>query len=228
VVREHLKTQTHDKRIKRKTEWSEPPIKRKEDFIMSYLSDLLGTAYKEGMTEEEISAALETANSGSEAEVNRLKAALSKANSEAADYKKQLRTKQTDDEANAAAQKEEHDKLAQENTELKRSIALSEKKAKLLAMGYDETLATETATAMVDGDMDKVMANQSKYLEVQKKNIQADHMKKTPRPAGGSEETGGVDYAQKISEAQAGGNLAAVAYYTRLQAQEAAEQTTEN
>lgn len=194
---------------------------------MSYLSDLLGTAYKEGMTEEEISTALQAVGTGNEAEVNRLKAALSKANSEAADYKKQLRTKQTDDEANAAAQKEEHDKLVQENNDLKRSIALSEKKAKLLAMGYDEKLAAETAAAMVDGDMDKVMANQSVYLEAQKKTIQADHMRKTPRPAGGSEGTGGMDYDKMISEAQANGDMSALAYYTRLKAQDEADQTAE-
>lgn len=193
---------------------------------MSYLSDLLGKAYKEGMTEDEISAALETVGQGNEAEVNRLKAALSKANSEAADYKKQLRTKQTDDEAAAAAQKEEHDRLVQENADLKRSMALSERKAKLLAMGYDESLADETAAAMVDGDMDKVMANQSKYLEVQKKNIQADAMRKTPRPAAGDDgRDGSMDYAKKIAEAQASGDYTAAAYYTRLQAQEAANQT---
>ena len=193
---------------------------------MSYLSDLLGKAYKEGMTEDEISAALETVGQGNEAEATRLKAALSKANSEAADYKKQLRTKQTDDEAAAAAQKEEHDRLVQENADLKRSMALSERKAKLLAMGYDESLADETAAAMVDGDMDKVMANQSKYLEVQKKNIQADAMRKTPRPAAGDDGNGGsMDYAKKIAEAQASGDYTAAAYYTRLQAQDAANQT---
>ncbi|MBQ2615226.1 MAG: hypothetical protein IJF90_00015, partial [Synergistaceae bacterium] len=68
---------------------------------MSYLSNLLGTAYKEGMTEDELSAALEGLNltaGGDDAEVLRLKAALSKANSEAADYKKQLRSKQTEAE----------------------------------------------------------------------------------------------------------------------------------
>jgi hypothetical protein len=192
---------------------------------MSYLSDLLGAAYKEGMTEDELSAALENVGQGNDAEVNRLKSALSKANSEAADYKKQLRGKQSDDEAAAAAQKEEHDRLIKENDDLKRSMALSERKGKLLAIGYDETLATETATAMVDGDMDKVLANQSKYLEVQKKNILADQMKKTPRPAAGSENTGGMDYAKKIAEAQASGNISAAAYYTRLQAQDAASQT---
>lgn len=189
---------------------------------MSYLSDLLGSAYKEGMSEEEISTALEAVGNGNTAEVNRLKAALSKANSEAAEFKKQLRSKQSDDEAAAAAQKEEHEKLVKENGELKRSIALSESKGKLLAMGYDEKLADETAAAMVDGDMDKVMANQSKYLEAQKKVIQADQMRKTPRPAAGSE-TGGVDYAKKISEAQANGDFTAAAYYTRLQAQVTAD-----
>lgn len=192
---------------------------------MSYLSDLLGKAYKEGMTEEEISAALETIGQGNDAELNRLKSALSKANSEAADYKKQLRTKQTDDEAAAAAQKEEQEKLVKENADLKRSIALSDRKAKLLTMGYDEALATETATAMVDGDMDKVLANQTKYLEVQKKNIQANAMRKTPRPAAGDDGNGTMDYAKKISEAQASGDMTAAAYYTRLQAQEAAAQT---
>lgn len=194
---------------------------------MSYLSDLLGDSYKEGMTEDEISAALETVGTGNDAEVNRLKAALSKANSEAADYKKQLRTKQTDDEAAAAAQKEEHDNLVQENADLKRSIALSERKAKLLAMGYDETLATETATAMVDGDMDTVMKNQATFNESREKAIQAELMKKTPRPAAGSEGTGGMDYAKKIEEAQASGDLTAVAYYTRLKAQDEANQMKE-
>jgi len=195
---------------------------------MSYLSDLLGSAYKEGMTEDEISTALEAVGHGNDAEVNRLKTALSKANSEAADYKKQLRSKQSDDEAAGAAQKEEHDKLVKENGELKRSIALSESKGKLLAMGYDEKLADETAAAMVDGDMEKVMANQSKYLEAQKKAIQADAMRKTPRPAAGSDDGSGVDYAKKISEAQANGDFTAAAYYTRLQAQEmATEQAKE-
>lgn len=41
---------------------------------MSYLSDLLGDSYKEGMTEEEISTALQAAGAGqnNDAEINRL------------------------------------------------------------------------------------------------------------------------------------------------------------
>ena len=197
---------------------------------MSYLSDLLGDAYKEGMTEEEISTALQSAGAGAkdnEAEVNRLKAQLSKANSEAADYKKQLRGKQSEDEAAAAEQKATMDKLTQENTDLKRSIALADKKTKLVAMGYDEKLADSTAIAMVDGDMDTVMKNQATFNESREKAIRAEQMKKTPRPTAGSDGTGGMDYAKKIEEAQASGDLTAVAYYTRLKAQDEANQMKE-
>lgn len=142
-------------------------------------------------------------------------------------YKKQLRGKQTADEAAATEQKAAMDKLTQENADLKRSFALSDKKAKLIAMGYDEKLADSTAVAMVDGDMDTVMANQAKFNESREKAIQAELMKKTPRPAAGSEGTGGMDYAKKIEEAQASGNLTAVAYYTRLKAQDEANQMKE-
>jgi len=95
------------------------------------------------------------------------------------------------------------DKLTQENTDLKRSIALADKKTKLVAMGYDEKLADSTAIAMVDGDMDTVMKNQATFNESREKAIRAEQMKKTPRPAAGSDGTGGMDYAKK-SERSAG------------------------
>jgi len=193
---------------------------------MSYLSDLLGTAYKEGMTEDEISTALQAAGTGNDAELNRLKAALSKANSEAADYKKQLRGRQTEDEVAAAERKATMDKLTQENSELRRSISLSEKKAKLLGIGYDDKLATDTATAMVDGDMEKVIANQEKYLKAKEQEILKKKMQTTPRPTPGSDGTD-VDYAKKIASAQAAGNYAEAAYYTRMAAAQATTEQNE-
>ena len=193
---------------------------------MSYLSDLLGEAYKEGMTEEEISAALEGKKSSSEAEMNRLKNTLTKANSEAAEWKKKVREYQTDEEAKAAAQKEEFEKIMQENADLKRAANISDKKAKLISLGYDEKAADETAVAMIDGDLEKVIANQAVFLEAQKKNAVADQMRKTARPNGNGSDgdnSNGQDYDSLIAEAQASENLAAAAYYTRLQAMEQAQ-----
>ena len=47
-------------------------------------------------------------------EIERLKVALSKSNSEAAEYKKALRSKQTDEEAKAAKEAEEREALERE------------------------------------------------------------------------------------------------------------------
>ncbi|MBR1749982.1 MAG: hypothetical protein IJ740_18930 [Ruminococcus sp.] len=187
---------------------------------MSYLSDLLGTAYKEGMSEDEISSALEKVNKKDTSDLDKLKASLTKANAEAAKYKQELRDKQTDDEKAAAAQEEQLKTLIEQNNELKKTLDLSEKKAKLISSGYDEELAASTAKAMIDGDMDTVISNQSKYLDTQKAAIKADLMKNTPRPAQGNDGAAPIDYGKKIEEAQASGNLAEAAYYTRLQAAE--------
>ena len=196
---------------------------------MSYLSELLGDAYKEGMTEEEISSALEAKKEKGDSETQKLKDLLSKANSEAANYKKQLRDKLTGDEKAAAEQKELQEKLQQENAELKRAMAIADNTTRLLGLGYTPELAAESATAMVDGDMTKVIEIQGKFAELQKQQVTADLMRNTPRPASGAENAGGpLDYNKMIAEAQASNDYTAAAYYTRLREQEAQAGTNNN
>lgn len=187
---------------------------------MSYLSELLGDAYKEGMTEEDISVALEKANKKGTSDVDKLKASLTKANAEAAKYKQQLRERQTDEEAAKSAQEEQLKTLIEQNNELKRTLDLSEKKSKLMGAGYDEELAGVTAKAMLDGDIDTVIANQAKYLEAQKAAIKTDLMKQTPRPTEGSDGASPVDYNKLIENALASGDRVSAAAYTRMQGQE--------
>lgn len=183
------------------------------------LKALLGDAYKEGMTFEEAEAALKdiappaAPDSG---DLTKLKADLAKANANAAKYKEQLRGKQSEAEAAAAAQKEEFDRLVQENADLKRAASISRHKARLTALGYDEKLAESAAIAMTDGDMDAVLAGQKTFLEAKTQEILAGKMRQTPRPASGAAGTGGPDYGKMIQEAQASGDFSAAAYYTRL------------
>lgn len=183
---------------------------------MSFLSTFLGTAYKEGMTEEELSNALETVYN---AENTKLKTALSKANGEAADFKRQLRSKQSEEEAKEAERLAEYNKILDENKTLKRNAELASRSSKLVGMGYDAKLAESTAIAMLDGDYDTVMANQATFLEAQKKAINADAMRNSPRPQGGATTT---SYQDQITEAYNEGDMAKVAYLTRL------SQTTNN
>lgn len=191
------------------------------------LKELLGDAYKEGMTFAEAEAALrgiEPPAADGDAglmQLKMMKAELAKANAAAARYKEQLRGKQSEAEAAAAAQKEEYDRLVQENAELKRTASISAHKARLAALGYDEKLAESTAIAMTDGDMDAVLAGQKTFLAAREQEILAGKMRQTPRPAAGGG-TGGPDYGKMIQEAQAAGDFSAAAYYTRL-AQTAAQ-----
>lgn len=148
------------------------------------IKDLLGNAYKEGMTAEEITAALEKVSppEDNSTELEKLKTALSKSNSEAADYKKQLRAKQTEDEATKQKEQEEREELQSKYEQLLHKTSVSDNKAKLLAVGYDEKLADETAEAMVNGELDKVFVNQKKHLEAFEKKVRAEVLKDTPKP----------------------------------------------
>ena len=152
------------------------------------IKDLLKDAYKEGMSVEEIENALKDIDlpTDNSAEIDRLKTALSKSNSEAADYKKQLREKMTAEEAKAKEDAEKYEEIVKERDALLREKTIATHKAQYLALGYDEKLANDTAEAMVNGETDKVFANQKKHLEAVEKKIRADVLKDTPKPEGGN------------------------------------------
>ena len=152
------------------------------------IKDLLKDAYKEGMTVEDIENALKDIDlpTDNSAEIDRLKTALSKSNSEAADYKKQLREKMSAEEVKAKEDAEKIEELIKERDALLREKTVAGHKAKYLALGYDESLAGDTAEAMANGEIDKVFANQKKHLEAVEKKIRADVLKDTPKPEGGN------------------------------------------
>lgn len=107
-----------------------------------------------------------------------------KTSSELAAKKKELQAKLTDDEAAKQREQEERETMQKELDALRRESAVSKNKAKLIGLGYDESLAEETAEAMADGNLDKVFVNQKKHLEAFEKKVRADLLKDTPKPVG--------------------------------------------
>ena len=155
-------------------------------------------------------------------ELERLKDLYDKAASDAASWKKKHNELLTEDERKKQEDADALANMKKELDELRKDKTISEFKAKLIAQGYDEALASDTAQAMADGDTAKVFANQGKFLEDYAKKVKADAMKKTPKPPAG-DGSSDIDYSKKIEEAQQSGDMAAVAYYTRLKAQEEAQ-----
>ena len=114
------------------------------------------------------------------------KGVFDKTASELADTKKQLREKMSAEELKAKEDAEKMEALIKERDALLREKTISNHKANYLALGYEEKLATETAEAMANGELDKVFANQKKHNEALEKKIRADVLKGTPKPEGGT------------------------------------------
>jgi hypothetical protein len=135
------------------------------------------------MTPEEKIAALEAYESAEPDYSGYVKKdVFDKTASELAAKKKELNAKLSEDEKKRRQEQEDREKLQSAYDQLLRDSKISKFKAELLAMGYEDKLASETAEAMVDGDNDKVFANQKKQLEVVQKAARAEALKNTPKP----------------------------------------------
>lgn len=156
----------------------------------------------EQMSAEEKLAALEAyefnvpKDTGNE-EINKLKTALSKANSDAAEWKRQFREKQTEAERAEAERAEREKAVEDELRQLRRDKTVSGYIAQCLALGYTQDLAVRAAEAMADGNNADIFACQQEFLEAKQKEIEANALNKQPTLTVGSPPTA------KVAEAEA-------------------------
>lgn len=137
------------------------------------------------MTAEEKVAALEAYEhkpvvdtSGEE----KLKNALSKANSEAAEWKRKHNALLSEEEQKKLAAEEQLNTMQAELEALRHEKTLSEHKAQFLGLGYDETQAQEMAEAWQGGDVAKFSEFMKEHQETLKKQVKSDVLQDTPRP----------------------------------------------
>lgn len=142
----------------------------------------------ESMTPEEKLAALEAYDPEKDGFVS--KATFDKTATEAADYKKQLRAKQSDEEAKAAKEAEERAALMARLEELEREKTVGVYTNSYLALGYDEKTAKASAEALAKGDMETVFANHKIHNETREKALRTELLKQTPPPASGTADKG--------------------------------------
>ena len=193
---------------------------------MADIKTLLGDQYKEGMTNDEIVAALDGVTIPdmtqyvSRTDYDKLKNASDKNASEAKGWKDKynstLSAAEQQRQADEEARKATEDRLA----ELERKDKISTIKDKYIASGFSVDLAQATAEAFVDGKMDVVLDNTIKNATNAAKEARDAVLKETPAPpASGDPKAGTIDYQTKIAEAIAKRDMTAAAYYTRLQSE---------
>ena len=122
-------------------------------------------------------------------EVAKLKNALSNANSQAAEFRRQLREKQTETER-AEAERAEREKAVEEELRgLRRDKTVSSYVANCLALGYSKDLALKAAEAMADNDAAAIMDCQREFLEAKQKELEAAALNKQPTLTAGAPPT---------------------------------------
>ena len=122
-------------------------------------------------------------------EVTKLKAALSKANSDAAEWKRQFREKQTEQERAEAERAEREKAVEEELNTLRRDKTVSGYVAQCLAQGYSEALAQRAASAIADHDAAEIIKCQQEYLEAKQKELEAAALNRQPTITSGAPPT---------------------------------------
>ncbi len=120
------------------------------------------------------------------AEVEKLKAALSKANGEAAEYKRQLRQKQTETERAEAERAEQEQAMREELETLRKEKRVSDYTAKCVALNFDADLAGKTANALADGDMDSVFDCLKAFVEATTTRLNNEALNRQPGLSAGT------------------------------------------
>lgn len=129
-------------------------------------------------------------------DVLKYKTAASKASSEAAEYKRQLREKQTEAERIEEERKESEKKLLDELNELKRDRNVSTNMASFLSLGLSNDIAKASAEALVDGKTEDLFKNLKTFITEHDKSRDADALRKTTPPKGSDHQGGEISQAE--------------------------------
>ena len=118
-----------------------------------------------------------------------------------------------------AERKEQWDAMVKKNQDLERTLKISELAGAYMERGFDKDFATETATAMYDGDNATVLSNEKIFADKREASLKSAWEKEyqVNPPAGNG--SGRVDLSQQIAEAQERGDMVTYASLVRQQSE---------
>lgn len=123
-------------------------------------------------------------------EVKKLKEALSRSNSEAASYKRQLHERMSADEQKEAERKEQAQRVEEELETLRRDKTIATLEKAYLAAGYSAELASASAKAQAEGDTETVLKTQLAFIAETKKALESAALNQQPQLSVGNPPAG--------------------------------------
>lgn len=183
---------------------------------------ILGSAYSEGMTDEEAQAKfneLYMPRADHDREIQKNKTLIDQYTAQIAENKRKQREQMSESEKAEAERKEQWDAMVKKNQDLERTFKISELAGAYMERGFDKDFATETATAMYDGDNATVLSNEKIFADKREASLKSAWEKEyqVNPPAGNG--SGKVDLSKQIADAQERGDMVAYASLVRQQSE---------
>ena len=183
---------------------------------------ILGSAYTEGMTDEEAQAKfneLYMPRADHDREIQKNKTLIDQYTAQIAENKRKQREQMSESEKAEAERKEQWDAMVKKNQDLERTLKISELAGPYMERGFDKDFATETATAMYDGDNATVLSNEKIFADKREASLKSAWEKEyqVNPPAGNG--SGKVDLSKQIADAQERGDMVAYASLVRQQSE---------
>ena len=183
---------------------------------------ILGSAYSEGMTDEEAQTKfneLYVSRADHDREIQKSKTLIDQYTAQIAENKRKQREQMSESEKVDAERKEQWDAMVKKNQDLERTLKISELAGAYMERGFDKDFATETATAMYDGDNATVLSNEKIFADKREASLKSAWEKEyqVNPPAGNG--SGKVDLSKQIAEAQERGDMVAYASLVRQQSE---------
>ena len=182
---------------------------------------ILGSAYSEGMTDEEAQAKfneLYMPRADHDREIQKNKTLIDQYTAQIAENKRKQREQMSESEKAEAERKEQWDAMVKKNQDLERTLKISELAGAYMERGFDKDFATETATAMYDGDNATVLSNEKIFADKREASLKSAWEKEyqVNPPAGNGSK---VDLSKQIADAQERGDMVAYASLVRQQSE---------
>ena len=140
--------------------------------------------YDEMSAEEKVKAleALEMEDEETKAELERYKNACTKANSEAAESKRQLKALQEKTNEGSSETAKQISELKEQIENLNKEKLISQRTASFLGIGMNEDIASKCSEAFTNGDSEAFFKAMGSFITEHDKAFKAELLKSTPRP----------------------------------------------
>lgn len=160
--------------------------------------------YEAMSAEEKLNAVLGLEMDDGAAEIARLKDLVSKANSEAASWKKKHNEQLSEEERKNSETADTLQQLQDELATLRKEKAVSGYTANLLEVGFAPDEAGKAAKVLADGNLDAFWGHMKTYKAQLEKNIRAELQRRNPDPgsSGGNEQVMTKEKYAKLNNVQ--------------------------